>query len=128
MKTHKVTKKEFKQLKIRYAYWLKELGITGWGIRHEHKEMESKYDIAKTTAGWSNREVCITLNTRIAECLCEKGWIENTAIHEVIDLLTARLRIIATERYIASSIDVIEANHEITQVLTNYLLRERRYD
>jgi len=93
--------------------WVKFYGLNNWRIKYE--EMEDESNSGLCSFDLHNRMAVISLNTAADEKNVNPALI---AFHEVTELLLARIRYLATERYIQPD-EVDDAIHECIRTLEN---------
>ncbi len=121
MKEHyKTTKKDFVLFKQEVRKWIDILGLKSWDLDIVHKNNGDM----PSAVGWCRFNLigrCATIG------LAEKWELEitdksirKTAFHEVSELLTARLNVVASERCITQA-EIEESVHELIRTLENVL-------
>lgn len=116
----KTNKKHFKIFKDECQKWIDKFELNNWGIHF----------------GWTDKKgafasLGVSLNAHNATFFLCKDWndtivslstknIKNSAKHEVIHLLLARLAVNGAERFVTSD-EMIEAEEELVKKLENLL-------
>lgn len=95
--------------------WIKYYGLNNWHVKYE--EMDDDINSGLCSFDLQNRMAVISLNTNKAEENVNPSLI---AFHEVTELFFARIRYLATERYIQPD-EIDDALHECIRTLENCL-------
>lgn len=119
-KTYKVTDKQFTTFKKYVQFWQKKLGLLDWHIYVNHKELEDGA-YANCVASTAGRGATINLNTTRADGLPTDRELKETALHEVLHILTRPLLEEGQSRY-ADEYTIDAAEHSIVTRLTNILM------
>jgi len=123
------SKKEFKLFESEVHYWLNELQLNEWEV-YTILENDNDDSDASCSPDLSSQQAIIKLNAYIiSEDEKDDDIIKGCALHEVLELLLAELRILAMERtfsyeqYDAASHRVI---HKIQRLLEEYDKQNRK--
>jgi hypothetical protein len=117
---YKTTKKDFEVFKSECRKWVKYFGLLDWEITYSN--VEDAGSRGSCTVGYTGRLATINLATEW-DYKPDESEMNLTAFHEVCELLTAPLCVIAESRYVTVS-QVEIANHYIIRVLENTLFKE----
>jgi hypothetical protein len=112
------SKQDFKEFADECGIWIDYFGIKDWDVIFEHAET--------ITGGVAECEVDLKAKLavlRFDEKAHEYPNIKQTAFHEAVELLLARMRTLCEARYITDS-EVSEANHEVVQTLVNTVFKD----
>jgi len=112
----KTTKKDFELFKNECQKWVDRFELNNWKIYYVHEKLKDTY-----------ANIRFDLNGRVASIQFNTEWdmfgvdnmiegIKETAKHEIIHLLIARITEIAEARYVTDS-EVGEANEELVRKL-----------
>ena len=105
--------------------WLRFYGMLDWKVIYAFGPLDNPENIAETHINLFGRCATICLNNQ--ECspfpFADKT-IRSTAFHEVSDILTGRLSILARSRFCTDD-EIHEAGHEITRILEHVIFGNR---
>ncbi|HUS74301.1 MAG TPA: hypothetical protein VMY06_14670 [Sedimentisphaerales bacterium] len=98
----KTSKAYFEKFKAEFLKWQKELGLTQYRIDFFHENLEDSF--AQVTVNELGKVACVKLCTKLSkdDVKCDRGP-ESNARHEVLHLLTNRLRWLGSCRYIETA-------------------------
>lgn len=116
----KISKKDFELFKTECQKWVQKLGLTDWNITFRHRPLinaqaHTQYDCNASSACFSLRTECDK-----PEKEAFTSSIEDSAKHEVLHLLLARLYFKAGARYLNEG-ELDEAEHAVIARLTKAL-------
>lgn len=106
-------KKHFKFFKKRCRHWLEHFGLNRYEVYFEHKKCNNVAEIYYNIAGGI---ATIRLNTNPVGISPSRGELDKTAFHEVLELLLARLNVLAKCRYVCES----EIDTEIHTIIRTF--------
>lgn len=96
MGLHRTTQSDFRKFKASVEYWLEQFGLTDWDVAIKHEDLEEN---AIGQASWLYRARCATISlSRAYESPVKDESVESTALHEVLELVLARLGGLAGDR------------------------------
>jgi len=117
-----LNQKDFIFFQNKVKFWIKRLGLTDWQVYFEFEKLEEN-DFAQIKWNYKGSKATMYLNQEwrnVPKFLNKEHQLEQTALHEVLHLLLARLNAWANDRkwdeleYEAEEHRVI---HQIMQVL-----------
>lgn len=119
----KTTKKDFELFKSECQKWIDRFGLTEWTVHFKFNSLSDRYIRARTNYDINAGSAAITLN-RDSENDPTKVYygtsLADTAKHEVLHLLFAKLSSKATSRYLNDG-ELEEAEHAILMRLMKVL-------
>ena len=115
---YKITGKQFDVFVKEAEKWIKEFGLIGWEVFYNHAEIEG---FASCHSDLNTRTATITLN-KTAPCKISDIEVKRSAFHEVCELLLARFKILAKERFLSQEF-LDEENHNIIRTLERVLYK-----
>jgi len=118
--SYKTTKKDFESFRSECEAWVEYFGLKDWEITYSQED--SNDSRASCGANYTGKIATIAL-TNEWDYKPEILEIRRVAFHEVGELLTAPLCIIAESRYVTQD-QVAIANHYIIRVLENTLFND----
>jgi hypothetical protein len=120
-KFKRTTKRDFRIFQEEVEKWLSFFGLSGWNIDFLHKKLPS-HELACITYDLNGKNINFFLTTTYrAEYYNEKS-IRETARHEVLECLLARLDFLAKDRFTTEE-QIDEARHEIIAILENTMFK-----
>jgi len=114
----KSTKAHFEKFKKYCLYYQKALGLGTWELRFLHEDLKDAY---ANTDPWKNNVAKIRLCKDLGsndEVKDIDQFLKDTALHEVIHILTARLYLAGWQRFSRED-EINAANEEVATTLTN---------
>lgn len=117
----KTTKKDFETFKTECQKWVERFGLTEWNVTFRHRELKSgvaahtQYDANASSACFS-----LAKTTDPSENTAYGTTVEDSAKHEVLHLLLAKLFWKGTARY-CSFEELEEAEHGVIARLMKLL-------
>lgn len=114
MKTSKV---DFEFFKSQCDFWIKKFNLDGWGILYIHEKLKNEYGYISFDV--ESHKASIYLTTEVDGPFPRKRMAE-TAKHEIIHLLLARLSDYGFNRFITKTA-LLESEEEIVQKLLRLL-------
>lgn len=118
---YKVTEKQFKYFKARVKYWQKKIGLISWRIDCFHKDLEDAYGTCYTD--YIGQAASVTL-TKYTEDPMTQAQIEETALHEVLEILMSPCLSMAKSR-VWDEMDYIKQHHIVIRTVTE-IIKEKR--
>jgi len=91
----KTSNEQFKKFKIYCEFYKEKYALNNWTIYYQHKDIKNGY------ASQSNGlyVATITFGKEWPDAEYDDSFIEDTARHEILHIITARLHQVAKERY-----------------------------
>ena len=124
-----VTDAEFERFSDACRYWIEYYGLIDWNVSIFKRsltddEPEVSQTMANVSANDDSREVIISFTDEYwSYALTPKG-IEETAYHEVCEILMMELWFAAISRFDTSYDDMVAASHGVIHRLTNTTFKE----
>jgi hypothetical protein len=117
--SYKTTKTHFELFKKEVRYWIKAFSLNSWDFKFKHVENTENmlaWIVYNVPGGWCT----FHLNTNWGEEEPTKKEITRAAMHEVGELLIAKLDHLARERFVDQEELGIEG-HKVINSLINYI-------
>ena len=119
---YKVTKKDFEVFKAEAQKWVKAFGLFGWEIHYDYDE-----DNDCRASCTSNKEAMLSIIALSREWPAYKPKrteLKKIAFHEVCELLLAKFRLLAEDRYVNEN-ELESERHAIIRVLEHLIFNNK---
>jgi len=116
-KKDRTTGEHFKIFQEEAWYWIQRFGLKGWNIHYTHENTDNE-SFATCAHNVSGRVVTLNLEKDWEDFLVTERQVRQSAFHEVIHILLARLRWLAIERAVGIG-DVDQEIETIIRTLEN---------
>ena len=113
---YKTTKKDFEVFKAECRKWVKYFGLIDWDIYYYHDESDDDCR-GSCTAENCGKLASVRLGV-VWDYKPKRSELKRVAFHEVCEVLTAPLSIMAYSRYVTPG-EIESATHYIIRVLEN---------
>jgi len=117
----KATKKHLELYKKEVLKWMTRFKIGGWDVNFDFDEEND--GVANTTWNLEGRVCAFRIARDWEKDPLTNKTIKETALHEVLHLILARIMSLSTARYMRKT-ELIEAQEEATNTLMNYILKK----
>ena len=119
-KLQKLTKTDFEDFKKECQQWIDKLGLYDWNVKYEFKQIKNVS--GRCVASYVASTAIIILSPDFIDCPItdKKTHIEETALHEVLELVLFPLTILVEDRSYDEG-EVTHQTHRIIQRLMKFL-------
>lgn len=93
-----LTENDFNIFKSEAEYWLNQFGLKDWRVDYAFEKLDEE-NRAECRYHWHGKTACLALNKWPSDSLSQ-GQIEESAFHEVCELLLIEMRRIALDEHI----------------------------
>ena len=115
----RTTPKHFAQFKRSVNKWLANFGLVSWEVVCLHKELQEPR-LAECGTDPVGNFADLTLGTAWGNLPCTSASLDQTACHEVLHILLAKLTTIAGERWVTER-ELENGEHAVIRALLQFL-------